>query len=688
MAPVLVHPSYPSLIPRSTLPAAAHATPIKVTKYIGLKVLLQLFAGTAVIFVLAVFFWKIGKFCRYLTQDKVFKSGNTTTTRYARTWYGWVSAQRHEDNKKAFRRCFRKIWTTSDNEYRWVWWDPGQKELETYRERKRLSRWLPRWLRNYSYIAADTIWNPGPPPCQNASALREASYLSGTSIGTNLSIQLYLQQDSHQMTFQRMRKPDQEIQMKSARKGRYKQERLRLGNSEVICQNRSNYSAKAMAFRSDSADLDSVVVRSLSLPCLVSYRGGFQQISMFSDASQSTHTTIILNRAPALKRPRGLQSSRKYQVWSTRLELKTSKCLGFLGPPPGSPRSKHLTSRSSDQMPLSRLAHQDRVHVNTISTTSSHLITFDCRKRHGTETKRPAEETYRLHHERWLSTESSCSQIHLHRRTLTSASDDRRVMCRGDRQEHGRSSRGKKPMHVHHPNTKTSKKKEPDVKWNAAAKVPIRQLSNWEILFIDSLDRKLNWLHNQLSPGRRPYHFAMLANHWLNKETWLVIDPPSRISIDAKRRYGDSRFNVPFPNTSWGPNPKYPKKSCKAIRSPRIDSWRAAVNRNRRASGLQDIVNAFRLYDTSVDNPPDGKVDPASWILRKPPQGLELSARERQVYYEGGAGFQETLDDWQKVRRGYRIRKAITDGKVNRTRAKEIALGITRYYRAVTCKPP
>ncbi|PYH95260.1 hypothetical protein BO71DRAFT_418722 [Aspergillus ellipticus CBS 707.79] len=217
-------------------------------------------------------------------------------------------------------------------------------------------------------------------------------------------------------------------------------------------------------------------------------------------------------------------------------------------------------------------------------------------------------------------------------------------------------------------------------------KVPIRKLSDWEIYFIDSLDRKLEWLHNQISPGRRPYHFAMLANHWLNKETWIVIDPPSRISIDTRRRFGDPRVNVPFPDPHSGLKPKYPKTPRKAACVPRVNSWRAAVNRHRRASGLHDVVNAVKLYDRSTEDTPDGKVDPASWMLRKPPQGTGMSARQRQVYYEGGAGWQETFDDWQKVRRGYRIGKAIKEGRVNRTRAKQVALGITRYYRMISWK--
>ncbi|RAH48605.1 uncharacterized protein BO95DRAFT_356288 [Aspergillus brunneoviolaceus CBS 621.78] len=206
-------------------------------------------------------------------------------------------------------------------------------------------------------------------------------------------------------------------------------------------------------------------------------------------------------------------------------------------------------------------------------------------------------------------------------------------------------------------------------------------LGDCDLRLIADLDRRLEWLSNQLMPGRRPYHFAVLANHWLNPETWIVIDPPTRISIDARRRLGDPRFNDPYPAPDWTPKPKYPKLQRRTANVPKINSWRAAVNRNRRAGGLDDVIKGVELFEGSDDAPPDGKVDPACWILRKPPQGFSMSSRQGTVFYEGGAGWQETLDDWQKVRRGYRIRKAIHEGRANRRRAKEIALGITRYYR-------
>ncbi|THC95411.1 hypothetical protein EYZ11_005098 [Aspergillus tanneri] len=131
----------------------------------------------------------------------------------------------------------------------------------------------------------------------------------------------------------------------------------------------------------------------------------------------------------------------------------------------------------------------------------------------------------------------------------------------------------------------------------------------------------------------------------------------------------------------WKPKPKYPEVSSKPAHTPRIDSWRKAMNRQRKASGLKDIIKSVELYDGSIEDPPDGRVDPASWILRKPPQGIHMSTKQETTYYEGGAGWQEQLGDWQRIRRGYRIRKGIHEGRVNRNRAKQFALDVAEYPR-------
>jgi hypothetical protein len=92
------------------------------------------------------------------------------------------------------------------------------------------------------------------------------------------------------------------------------------------------------------------------------------------------------------------------------------------------------------------------------------------------------------------------------------------------------------------------------------------------------------------------------------------------------------------------------------------------------------------LFEDSCEEPPDGKIDPASWILPKPPQGFGMSTKQKNAWYEGGAGWQEKLEDWQQVRRGYRLQKIVHEGRVNRTYVKGVAADVGRCCRTVSSK--
>ncbi|KAK2753083.1 hypothetical protein FQN55_005043 [Onygenales sp. PD_40] len=211
------------------------------------------------------------------------------------------------------------------------------------------------------------------------------------------------------------------------------------------------------------------------------------------------------------------------------------------------------------------------------------------------------------------------------------------------------------------------------------------RVSNPEIRLIYDLDRRLEWLSGEVEPGRKPFHFLLLANHWLNTSTWIVLDPVSRVSATQRRLYGDPRFNYPLPQPSRDTTKaKYPAPHRTKINAPRLDSWRLAINGVRRSSGVQEFLKSVELYDGSVDEPPDGAIDPASWILRKPPEGFKMSDKQRNAYYEGCWGWSEKLDDWQHVPRGYRVRKVICEGKANRRRVEEIAKKATDCCRRVT----
>ncbi|KAL2008510.1 hypothetical protein VTN00DRAFT_6704 [Thermoascus crustaceus] len=727
MAPL--HRRQMHFIPPPRPPKGPPGTPVPVTKLISIKVFLLLFLGTACIFIVGVFFWRIGAVIRFFTQDRVLGGGRKpTTARYAKTWYGWVPLARHEANKQIFKKCFRKIrrwmeWKSSRADYNWVWWDPGQNGRERYYGIRRVVlRWVPKWLMSYDAPTANSIWNPGPPTVytETANDHRENRDPRDKDI----------QVDSERRTpisgsrntpypginvdgSPAIMEPLAIIQPSLVDKPQCAWERyismtpiiypipnlILAGLLPILCSRRISVplDLKHLGYVSQisksalvSADGEPTLRRTVSLPSVldpVQNPGKAQR--QFDRPSGSDHSVIDeSHRVFSISRESRL--SRKYRAWAARMQIQTfegpkSRSFGYSGRP-GSPISELLKSFSSEQSAYSSDLRGSSLQSGSIEEDpleQGHGATMGC-KTNGI----------------FQQSSQTNTGFHSSRRSiLRSSSDSQPLVSPSPRLLSPNVSRVR-PLAAREPNRSAQRdgsRKQRRVKFqapehtkahrSARRPIPFRQLSDPEVRLMYDLNRKLEWLQNELDPGRKPFHFATLMNHWLNTETWVVYDPPSRVSTDVKRRYGDPRFNVPFPDRNGeARKPKYPVISRKRAQTPRIDSWRIAVNKERKSAGLQDFLKAIELFDGSADEPPDGKIDPASWILRRPPQGFEMSTKQKNAYYEGGAGWQETLSDWQKVRRGYRIRKGIYEGRVNRTRVKEIASGVNKGYRAIARK--
>lgn len=718
MAPFFNPRQFHSLPPPRP-PKGPPGIPIRVKTYIGLTVFIQLFAGTFCIFIIGVLVWKIGKFLRHLTQGKVVGEGHSPDTRYVRTWYGWVPLQRHEANKEAVRRAYEKYhrwtdWKSSRDDYRWIWWDPGQKEMEKYYQNRRPLRWVPRWLRSYKPIAADTIWNPGPPPTHVVSDDRKPEHSCEAVEGSACEDDARHVSDSVPVLPDVSSRNDRQRQR--AARTRFSSIALVTGRELVSNHNfaykRSRWSQsshlllekgrlfwtlnnakrppKRASIFSEFSTFEPRNQRCVSLPCLAVASVQPRILPPRTDTSWESEISIEQG-IQKTSMPR--HCSRKYQIWSTKMQIQPSglikhKQCGFLGPP-GSPRSELLTSFVSRQHTTSESLPFVQERGNNLSFESSNHGSSSIGTSYFTARSTLTSQATNFE-KRWNSTPFLCSQS-LSLSPTGNALTRRYGFCslrNVDRLSSFLQEMAPKAMPQ-----RTGRQTKPDttkavaIRSRQCSSVQLDHLNDWEVRLMNNLDRKLEWLLSELDPGRRPFHFATLANHWLNRETWIVIDPISRVPIDARRQWGDPRFNVPYPTQTYKPTPKYPVVVRKRAHTPKINSWRIAVNRQRRASGLKDIVKAVELFDDpSADDPPDGKVDPASWILRKPPQGFAMSAKHENTYYEGGAGWQETFSDWQKVRRGYRIRKAVYEGRVNRNRVKHLARGITRYYRTSSPK--
>ena len=712
-------------IPPPRPPKGPPGTPVPVTKLISIKVFFLLFLGTVGIFVVGVFFWKIGTFIRLFTQDRVLGGGKPATARYAKTWYGWVPLARHEANKRLLKKCFGKIrqwmeWKSSHTDYRWVWWDPGQNETEKhYGIRRAALRWLPKWLMSYDFPTADSIWNPGPPTAYpevtndhkenrnprdkdiQADSERDSLMSGGLRTpyqGINVDGSAAIPE------------PPAIIQPSQGAWDRYFSAApiiypiphlILAGLVPILCSRKITvplglkqfgYASQIQHSAFESAESEPTLRRTVSLPSMLNPMQKPRRPSKQFDRSSESERSVADDSFRAFSISKETRLSRKYKAWAARMQIQTfegpkSRSGGYSGRP-GSPISELLKSFSSEQSVSSGPLRGSSLQSDSIEEDpmdQNHDSTIGCR------TNAFRQQTSQSH--------VPHANFHVAgRSSIRSSFASRHSVANSPRLLSPNISRAR-PLAAREPNCVTQSdclrrnihgqrrvtfQAPEDVKVHRSARrpVPLRQLSDPEVRLIYDLDRRLEWLQNELDPGRKPFHFATLANHWLNRETWVVYDPVSRVSTDVRRRYGDPRFNVPFPDPKSEPRkPKYPVTPRKRAHTPRIDSWRLAVNKERKSAGLQDFLKAIEIFDGSADEPPDGKIDPASWILRRPPQGFEMSTKQKNAYYEGGAGWQETLSDWQKVRRGYRIRKAIHEGRANRTRAKEIVSGIGKVYR-------
>lgn len=712
MAPVFPRQSHQIPSPPRP-PKEEPATPVPVTKHISVKVFFELFAGTFCIFVLGVLFWKLGRCLRRFTRGKVLRKGKTTGMRYARTWYGWVPLQRHEATKNMFRNCRVKIcewtaWKSARADYSWVWWDPGQRAYEEHRRKKAQFRWLPEFLRSQSFTTADTMWNhdtqgqcantlKGHQPAAVTEAPRDIRIVHRTSVRPESSentnpLEARFGQRKRQHGYPTTPFINGDLPCEGATYKSFprkqdsstdrshlplRKDKMFLSSDQPIEKHRGMILfLDGNGYGPVSQQIDPPVHQSLANI----YR---QRKREQENTTRKSWDTYNSSRA----RFRVLWLSRKYQVRTAKMQLNASNPSkynqGGLQEPPGTPTTDTLGSYESGDSQLFRSFGRRQGGIGHFSSDRSSQGT------RGFQQSQPIERTITA---KTIDKDSRFLTFPHGAPLLPSSRDISSQRCFSSSLFGSRcGNTSSPPERPTLSKTRAIKGKWPEtlgLRFGSIKQEPIptQDLSQWEIRWVDNVDRKLEWHVNQLSPGRRPFHFPLLANHWLNKRTWVIFDPASRVPIDNQRQWGDPRFNMPYPAPCWEAKPKYQAVGHKLAHKPRIDSWRVAINGQRRASGIRNLIRTVELFDDSIDDPPDGMIDPASWLLRKPPQGFLTSAKRDSIYYEGGRGWQEKFRDWQRVRHGYRIRKMIYEGRANRTRVKELATSISRPCRSAASK--
>jgi hypothetical protein len=182
--------------------------------------------------------------------------------------------------------------------------------------------------------------------------------------------------------------------------------------------------------------------------------------------------------------------------------------------------------------------------------------------------------------------------------------------------------------------------------------------------FAEELNRKLTWLAYELSPGRTVFNWATFAATPLNPEWHVGYDGPARPSQYQKRKHGDPRFMNNDDQRAFRYEAPPPRRERK--KEPQIKTWRLIINNRRRSSGLKDLLKSIEQFEGSAEEPREGRIDTANWILRRPPQGFGMSTAQKNAYYEGELGWFETLEKWKRVKYTYLIRRYWKEGQNNR----------------------
>lgn len=700
--------------------------PVKVHTFIDRTVFAELCAGTVGIFILGVLFWKLGKVFRALTRHRVLQGGKLTTARYARTWYGWVPLETHERNKEFFRKMFKSIrewlsWGSPERDYQWVWWDPGLEAMEERRAKRKRLKLLPGFLKSYEVLPAmHTAYPRSSIECHGALADRQASEpsqairpasewddiaepLPRISFNENrfeyCSVSSISQELFTPPSWAHTRSSDDRTDGSL----RLDRKRARQLLSLPININSLPYSSISRPghFKGASwAEENTPGKQRLSRLSIV--QNTFDVVETNSDARMNKGFQRTLEVPRPVFRGVNLQlTSRKYKAWSARMQVKVTgmarRHLRDSSGPPGTPFTTLLASYLSEQSACDMYPYVSKepprdaqLFLENIPMTSN-LSSRNRKRQRRCATSVDMDTKYTMFNTApprlrpsqkptlW-SVRTSNKQL---RDPNTPGCQSTVIQSVWRQTEEARAG----TRHAALPSFMDGYMDRYMDRTFDGQQPSIPKLSDWEVRLIDQLNRKLGWVQSEMTPGMKPYHFALLANHWLNRETWLVIDPPSRVSIQHQRRWGDPRFSPSDTEHDYIPTLKYPVTTRKRALVPRIDSWRAAVNQQRRASGIRNAVRTIELYEDSAEEPPDGHIDPACWILPKPPQGFEMSTKQKNAWYEGGAGWQEKLEYWQRVRRGYRLRKAVHEGRANRNRVKEVASQVHRGCRAACLKP-
>ncbi|KAM5466975.1 hypothetical protein MauCBS54593_005594 [Microsporum audouinii] len=609
-------------------------TAIPVDERISLRTFTLLFVGTVSIFVLGVLYWKLGTFLRSFTRSRVTGGGRSAASHHVRAWYGWIPTMDYNYHKQRWKGEFRWVgklmfWRSSHANYSWIWWDPdGEKSKQRAEDEGRLRR-IPLRLMRYAINGL----RPGPNSQPQVNAEKSPCTANVPAPQLNRSSLYRKRRDPGAMECEDFYLPHTS------------------GSAFTISpRTRSKSLDDGKYGLRYTSRLRPIARRTLS----EGHQGSSRHIQFHYSSTQPMHTTRRYGRSSMFSYensmdeiPAAKSLSWKYRAWGARMQCQT---FGDI----------NRALRGHAGRPGTAMSFAIRSMISSGSGSGSEVyqsLHADIRQRPVPSSTKPCD-TFSIHPScpPWIQVNESSPQHLSHTEDTSSVS-----------RLHGQSYSGRIHMSSsrYRPGENALRIRK---RRGIRRRLPLENcLSRPEVRLVDDLDRKLEWLSNEMDPGRKSFAFLLLHNHWLNRATWVVTDPSSRITVQKKRIRGDPRVNT----MAFGGNGKAavlentPAPRVRAV-TPRIDSWRVAVNRARASSGAKEIKRVAELFEGSAEEAADNNVDPASWILKKPQQGNGMSNKQKEAYFEGPGGWCEKLDYWENVPRLYRVRRVVFQGKANR----------------------
>ncbi|KZF21717.1 hypothetical protein L228DRAFT_283849 [Xylona heveae TC161] len=179
--------------------------------------------------------------------------------------------------------------------------------------------------------------------------------------------------------------------------------------------------------------------------------------------------------------------------------------------------------------------------------------------------------------------------------------------------------------------------------------------------FLAQVDRRLKWLAYELSAGFRGPEDNPAEGFQKKRHSAFAgtnVNAVSRVTERRKLQLTNSYESLSSVNF------KVPVR--RRILMPNIDSWRVSVNKFRRMMTGDEQLTTRPQFGSETEEPREGDIDTAAWVLRRPPQGFPTPTAQKQAPLVGRWGkiaieaeppILEHHYDWERIRRPSTVKR-------------------------------